>query len=198
MSLDELRQEWRTQVERSLSTAELNDLLNVVQARCATMERHVRGRDIGEIVAAVIVVAAVASMWPLYRSSLAAVLGVLLILLGVVLIIYMLMSRGSPAPLAFQASVLECSRHHRAWLDHQIRLLRTVIWWYIGPLFAGSLLLQWGLTGGGIAFGLVALVLIAVGAGIVLLNLLAARRHLQPVRDDLSRLIAALESAERE
>ena len=160
------------------------------------MERQVHVRDVCEVLAAVILVRAIAAAWPLYRSSLVAILGVALIFAGAALVIYVLMSAKATAPLPFHASVLECSRNRLVWLDRQIRMLRTVAWWYLGPLFGGSLLLHWGLTGGGIAFGVVVLVLLAVGTGIVLLNQAAARRHLQPVREEVLRLIEALESAD--
>jgi len=182
-------------MDRSIASPELYELMSVVQQRCAGTERHVHGRDVREILAAVFVVGAFAAMWPLYRSSRVAILGVALIILGAALIIYVLMSSRAPAPLSFHASVLEFSRHRLAWLDRQIRLLQTVAWWYVAPLCVGCLLLGWGVTGGqGLVFGLQALFTLAVGTGIVFLNQWTVRQALQPVRDDLLRLIEALES----
>ena len=100
-------------------------------------------------------------------------------------------------PLSFHASVLEFSRNRLAWLNRQTRLLRTVVWWYVAPLCVRSLLFVWGITGGAwLVFGLQALFVLAVGTGIVLLNQWTVRQQLQPVRDDLLRLIEALESAD--
>lgn len=181
-------------MDRSISTPELQDLLNVVQQRYAGMERSIHGRDVREILAAVFVVGAFAAMWPLYRSSPVAILGVAVICLGAALIVYVLMSAQKPEPLSFHASVLDSSRNRLAWLDSQIRLLRTVAWWYVAPLFVGFLLLNWGINGGAwLALGLQAIIGLAVAAGIVVLNRWAVRRGLQPVRDDLARLIEALE-----
>jgi hypothetical protein len=124
-----------------------------------------------------------------------AVAGVALICFGATLIIYVLMSSRTPSPSSFDVSVLEFSRQRLVWLDRQIRLLRTVVWWYVAPLCVGCLLFGWGLTRGvWHVFALHALLVLAVGTGIVLLNQWAVRRSLQPVRDDVSRLIEALES----
>ena len=133
-------------MDRSISSSELHDLLNVMQRRCAGLERCIHGRDVREILAAVFVVGAFAAMWPLYRSSLVAILGVALICLGAALIVYVLMSARKPEPLSFHASVLDFSRNRLAWLDSQIHLLRTVVWWYVAPLCTGLLLLHWGLV----------------------------------------------------
>jgi hypothetical protein len=195
MSLEEIQREWRTEMDRAIPTSELEKLLDMVQRRYAGIEHQVRGRDIREILVAVLVVGATAVMWPLCRSSPAAVLGFALIVLGAALIIYVLLSAKTTAPLPFQASVLEFSRNRLAWLDRQIRLLQTVVWWYVAPLSVGCLLLVWGLSGGaGLAFGVQALLVVAIGMGVVLLNQWTVRKYMQPVRDDLARLIEALDS----
>ncbi len=146
MSLEDLKREWRNEMDRSISSSELEDLLDSVQRRYGGMERSIHGRDVREILAAVFVVGAFAAMWPLYRSAPVAILGVALICLGAALIIYVLMSARKPEPLSFDASVLDFSRNRLAWLDGQIRLLRTVVWWYVAPLSAGCLLLNWGIA----------------------------------------------------
>ena len=100
---------------------------------------------------------------------------------------------------SIQASVLECSREHLAWLDRQIVLLKNVIWWYVAPLCVGCLLFGWGLAHGSmLAFALHTVIVLAVGAGIVLLNQYAVRRSLQPVRDEVARLIDSLEKESTE
>jgi hypothetical protein len=199
MSLDDLKREWRDEMDRSIPADQLGQLMDGVQRRCAGVERQVHWRDVREIIASVILVAIFASMWPLYRSSPVAILGVALIILGAGLIIYVLLSSRTPEPLPFQASVLECSRHRLAWMDRQIGLLRTVAWWYVGPLISGVLLFNWGLAHGDLyAFVPQAVVAIVIGTGVVLLNQWAVRQAFEPVRDDLVRLIETLESTDRE
>jgi hypothetical protein len=195
MSLEDIKREWRKEMDRSISSSELQELLDVVQRRCAGSERTIHGRDVREVLAAVFVVGTFAAMWPLYRSSGVAILGVALVCLGAALIIYVLMSARQPEPLSFHASVLDFSKNRLAWLDGQIRLLRTVAWWYVAPICVGCLLLAWGITSGAwLAFGLQAILTLAVAAGIVVLNQWTVRHSVQPVRDDLAQLIEALET----
>jgi hypothetical protein len=199
MSLEDLKREWREEMDRSIPADQLDLLVRGIQERCRGMERIVHGRDLREIVACLVIVAAFAAMWPLYHSSAVALVGVCLIIASAALIIFVLLSARRPAPLRFDASVLECSRNRLAWLDRQIRLLQSVFWWYVAPLFSGVLLLGWGIYGGSpIPFCLHAAIVLGVGTGIVLLNRWAVRVSLQPVRDDLMRLIETLESADRE
>jgi hypothetical protein len=184
-------------MDRSISADELEQLRSGVQQRCAGMERIVHRRDLREIVACLVVVAAFVAMWPLYRSSPVALVGVALIILSAVIITRVLLSAGKPDPIPFDATVVECSRNRLAWIERQIRLLRSVLWWYVVPLFSGVLLLGWGIYGGSlIPFGMHAVIIVVVGTGIVLLNRWAVRVSLQPVRDDLVHLIEALESAD--
>ncbi len=198
MSLEDIKREWRNEMDRSISSSDLENLLDSVQRRYGGMERSIHGRDVREILAAVFVVGAFAAMWPLYRSSPVAILGVALICLGAAFIVYVLLAARKPEPLSFHASVLDFSRSRLAWLDGQIRLLRTVAWWYVAPMFAGLLLLNWGIARGAwLVFGLQSLFALAVAAGIVVLNQWAVRRGLLPVRDDLARLIEALETADQ-
>ena len=60
----------------AIPPTELDELLTLVQRRCSGMERQEHGRDVREVLAAVFVVGAFAAMWPLYRSSPVAVVGV--------------------------------------------------------------------------------------------------------------------------
>ncbi len=170
------------------------ELLRIVQHRCATLEKQVHSRDLREVLAALLVVGIFAPLWPVYRSSRVAMLGVTLIVLGAALIVYVLLAARSAAPLSLQTSVLEFSRNRLVWIDRQIHMLRTVIWWYVTPICAGVLLLTWGVTkGDGAVFGVQAVATLCVGAVIVYLNHWTVRNNLRPIRDDLIRLIESLE-----
>jgi hypothetical protein len=197
MNLEKIKQEWRSEMERSISPSEIQALLDSVQKQYANLERSIHGRDVREIVAALLVVALFVAGWPLCRSSPAAISGIGLVCAGAVCITLVLLSARRPEPLPFGSSVLEFSRGRLAWLDRQIRLLQTVAWWYVAPICVGCLLFTWGITDGRwFAFGLQAVLTFAVGAGIIALNRWAVRKGLQPVRDDLARLIEALEPAD--
>ncbi len=61
------------------STSDLDALANDVQRRFAGVERQIRRRDVREVLAALLVVGIFGALWPSYRSSPVAVLGVALI-----------------------------------------------------------------------------------------------------------------------
>jgi hypothetical protein len=184
-------------MDRAIPASELEQLLSGVQQQCAGMERTVHGRDVREIVVSVIIVAIFAAMWPNFRTEPVTSLGIGLIILGAVLIIGVLLWSRKPAPLPFDATVLECSRNRLAWIDGQIRLLQNVVWWYVGPLTTGLLLFAWGRAGGDpVGFVVPGAFFLAVGAGVVYLNRWAVRCSLQPIREDLVRLIETLESTD--
>ena len=195
MSLEDLKHDWRSEMDRSLPPAEIDRLLGVVQERYAVLERQVHNRDVREILAAVLVVFLFApSLWPVYRQSLVAFLGVALIICGAALIVYVFLTSRKPEPASFHTAVLECARNRRAWLDGQISLLRSVVWWYVGPIGVGLLLFHWGLARGSlIVFSVQAAIVLAVCTGVVLLNRWSVRKALLPVRDEVSRLIESLE-----
>jgi hypothetical protein len=198
MRLEDIKQDWRAEMDRTISATETHELFNAMQQRYFTMKKSIHGRDIREILAAILVVAAFAAMWPIYRKSSVAVLGVAVICAGAVLITCVLLSARRTAPLPFGGSVIEFSRNRLDWLDGQIRLLRTVAWWYVAPLFVGCLLFTWGITGGAwLAFAFQALVTVAVAAWIIAQNQRAVLGNLQPVRDELARFIDVLEDDER-
>jgi hypothetical protein len=193
MSLDDVRQSWQTEVNRPVSSIEMQQVLDGVQQRYSGLERSVHWRDMREILAVVVVVAAFAGMWPLYRSSLVGILGVLVIILGGVTIVCVLMMARKPKSLPLNASVLEFSRQRLAWLDGQIHLLQTVGWWYVAPLSLGCLLVSWGLSGGDrLVFSMMVLLTVSVAIVVVYLNKLAIKRELQPVREEVARLIEVL------
>jgi hypothetical protein len=193
MTLDNLQQHWHNEVNQPMPSSELQQVLDTVQRRCAKLERSIHWRDVREILAALFVVAASGPMWPVLRTSRVAALGVLIIVAGAALIMYRLLSARKAAPPRLSTSVLEFARQRLTWLDGQIRLLQTVAWWYVAPISVGCLLLCWGLSGGKpLAFGLLALLNVAVAVLVVGLNRQAVRRELLPVREEVARLIDAL------
>jgi hypothetical protein len=100
--------------------------------------------------------------------------------------------------------------------DHQIRLLRSVFWWYLLPLAGAALLVVAGTVwdvagqmdasvrergGGGLAAAVVTVATLFV-AGVFgcvwWLNQLAVRRHLLPHRQEIAALVDQLDAADEE
>jgi hypothetical protein len=197
MDLDDLKRDWTFVKERPVPPPELQALFQQTERRCHETERVVYSRDLREIVAALVVVGAFAAILPLCRSSPASMLGVAIIIAGGLVIVAVLLVSRKPAPLTFDLSMLEFCRRRLAWLDGQIRLLQTVVWWYVAPMTIGCLFFHWGLAGGLTpAFAVAALLTLAIAAGIVVLNHYAVRHAMEPVREQVVRLIETLEAGD--
>lgn len=88
-------------------------------------------------------------------------------------------------------------RRSLAEIDHQIRLLRNVAWWYLGPLALGTVVFVVAIAlsipaATGVRAAFIALALVAVGAAdwfVYKLNQLAVERNLIPQREELAALI---------
>ena len=150
MSPEDLKREWKTEMNRPVPGAALDDLANNIER---ALRRDGARRCIGAICgrpSAACWVSACSRRCGRSIGPLPQGFSVLSDLAAAAFIIYMLMSARRGAPSAFHASVLDCSRNRLAWLDRQIRLLRTVAWWYIAPLFGVRVAelgpLSWGVA----------------------------------------------------
>lgn len=195
MDFDDVRKSWQSEFNRPVAAAELEQLFATVQQRYCRLEKNIHSRDLREILAALFVAAVFAALWPIVRSSLIGKLGIVVIIVSAAVVIWVLHVAGKPNEAPLATSVLESSRQRLAWLDRQIRLLRSIIWWYVAPLELGGLLFGWGLTEGTpLAFWPIAVVFLVVAVAAVWLNRRAVRVELLPVRQQVAELIAALES----
>jgi hypothetical protein len=118
-------------------------------------------------------------------------LGVVVVIAAAVLIAVKL-SRAARAP--FEAGVdhpvAVALRAEWTQLNAQIRLLESVLWWYVGPMWLGLVMIIAGRAGASwLTLGCSAAVTV-LSLVVLQLNAIAARRHLRPRRDDLSRLLA--------
>lgn len=194
MTFEDLRKSWQSEVTRPASAAELQQFLGDAQRHFGSLERRIHRRDVREILAAMFVVVGFAAGWPIYRSFPVACLGVAVILLSTPVIVYVFLWARRPTPAPFATSVLEFSRQRLAWVDRQIRLLQTIVWWYVAPLATGCTLVAWGLTPGRrIHFVVLMLVNVLVGVLTIFLNRRAVRNELMPMRQELVALIESLE-----
>ncbi len=195
MSFEDAKRDWRGELDRPLLPDDLRERLVAVHRRCDQLERTTHWRDLTEIVAAVLVVAGFTAFWPIYRHSVVACVGAAIIILWAVAVIVIFLTARRPVSLPFDASVRDFSRHRLAWLDGQIRLVRTVPWWYVAPGTVGMLIMSWGLMDGNLPlFGFFILPALLLAAWVVSVNVRTVRRVLRPVRDDVARVLTDLEA----
>jgi len=192
MTLDDARKLWASGGAAGRSGASEAELLRAVVQRSAGLQRSIRRRDVREMVAAVVALLLLAPV--LVKGPWLARAGVLVIAAGCALIIAKLgRARRLPAPGA-DWPLAEALRAERSRVEAQIRLLETVLWWYVAPLVGGAILVVLGLSGLTRMTISYALVAAALSAGVYWLNRRAVTKHLRPRKAELDGLIARLEN----
>jgi hypothetical protein len=191
MDLDRLKTAWQAD-DADGRAPDLQSLMG----RLAQLDRQVHRRDLREYIAAGLVMAifgwrAAVTDEPLVR------IGCLVVVLGSMFVI--VWSRRATAPRQpFTGDLpmaLYCARELEK-VDGQVRLLRSVWWWYVTPTVVGILMT---LVPGPVAPGvklLTAAFVVGVGAVIVWLNVEAARREVEPLRDALRQHLTELRAGQ--
>jgi hypothetical protein len=192
MTLEETRAVWNADTAPPEATMSDAQVMTQVLARSRELDRVLRWRDAREGIAAVVVALFMTPL--LAQGTLLSRVGVLVILIGVAVILTVLLrsQRGVRPDAGWPLA--EVLRAERARVDQQIRLLRSILWWYIAPLAAGLTLLTLG-SAGVTWFSTSYLVVVALmNWGIYVLNQRAVRKDLLPRREELDRLLSQLES----
>ncbi len=193
MTLDETRKLWAAGGLADggvpMSDAEV---LELVMRRSTQFRRVIRRRDLRETIAAgvgLLLLTPVLVLGPWLARA-----GVLLIAAGCALIVVRLgRARRLPEPRP-DRPLAEALAAGRARVAAQIRLLETVLWWYVAPLAAGPVLIAFGLSGPSrFTLGYV-LFTAALAAGIYWLNRWAIEKELRPRQAELDDLLARLEN----
>lgn len=108
--------------------------------------------------------------------------------------------RHRPKPAENSESLRDCVARSLAEVEHQIRLLRNVFWWYLLPLalpmFAFFVQTSWNdfLSGwqSAIAFAVICGIVAVVFALVYWINQVAVRTQLEPRREELETLLGSL------
>lgn len=194
MKLEDLRGPWR---DANAETATPMARDELIAHACRGVERLwavVFRRDWIETAAAAFVMYFFLKMTWKVDAALLERVGAGVVVAAAVFIVYRLHAvRLNQPAAALDAPVAEFCRTELSRLESQIRLLKTVHLWYVGPVFTGLVLLSLGRHGFGARFFVDLGVFVAVGWGIRVLNRYAARKQLEPIRDQLLALAKELE-----
>ena len=203
MNLDDARALWSsdnepTDTDMSTQSLSQSELLQQVKAQSAAFDRRVRQRDWTESVTAVAV--SVFFGWLAWHDpSTLVTAGALLVVAGSALIFVRLRyARTRFADPPANEPVRQRLERERAKVDAQIRLLSSVLWWYIAPLLAGLLLMTVGDNGWSAFTFVYGTGAIAGAAAIYVMNQRAVARDLRPRRAKLSRLLDQLDQIDDE
>lgn len=192
MSLNDAKSNWQAQDDPFDGEMPDAGILDRVRERSAELDRTIRKRDRWETVAAVIVFLFFSLM--LTDPSWVTRAGALLVMAGTILIAWMLRrARRTGDDVLAGASLAEALRVERGKLDSQIRLLKSVLWWYIAPLGVGIVLVVAGVRG----FSWFTVGYVGIFAAFVVfvyrLNQNAVRKELLPRWEELIRQLRQIE-----
>jgi Flp pilus assembly protein TadB len=194
MNLDDAKALWTSDHEptdETMSTRTLSDseILRLVQEQSEAFDQKIRRRDLLESIAAVAV--CLFFGWLAWDDPSPLVTAGSLIIIGGSALIFgrLRWARMRSADAPTDQPVTQRLQHEREKTDAQIRLLESVLWWYIAPLLVGLLLVTVG-DNGWSAFTFIYGTVVLLGAGwIYVLNQRAVRRSLRPRREKLTRLL---------
>jgi len=167
-------------------------MLQLVMERSSRFQRAIRRRDLLETAAGAVGLLLLSPV--LVRGPWLARGAVLLIALAVAVVVLKLARARRLPPARPDAPLAQALRAESARVGAQIRLLESVLWWYIAPLTLGPILLTASIAGLSrytLAYSLFAA---AFAAGIYWLNQWTVARQLRPRKEELDDLLARLEN----
>lgn len=193
MNLDELKCQWqadRPGAGRDRRTEA--EMMEAIRLNARRFDRKILLRDWLETAAAVIVVAVFAAAMP-FVGGLART-GLAIIIASCFYIAWRLHTtrrrHGTARPDQPMAMRLRLELRK---LDDQIKLLRNVHWWYLGPLGVGLVVYSVGIDGWTLGTLWFVLGVVIVYTAIYWLNQRSVRRELLPRRLELASMLDTLE-----
>lgn len=198
MNPDELKQAWQAQASHTKLTIDPQLLLQEVRRNQRTFNKEIFHRDLLEIIVGVVLIPVwfilgikgnLPWTWYLMVPSLIWIVGCFLV--------ERIVHHRAPQPADSLKARVD---HSLAEVEHQIRLLRNVFWWYmlpfILPAFAFVAHVAWldrdlGWAGA-LALTFAASVIVAILAFVYAVNQRAVRISLEPRRLELEALRASL------
>lgn len=196
MNDDELKNLWRQQSLRMPDISEAQ-VISAMQKQASQLRRRLDARDLRELVACGIVIIIFGIFYfTVYREPIPR-LGDLIVIGSTIFIGWKLVhTRRSTPPAPPGATTVESLRAELYSVRTQSRLLGSVLWWYLLPMFIGVLVSTWGLPINLHAKIVSTLVFIAVDAFVYWLNQWARSKQLLPVEAQLESLLRSAETGE--
>jgi hypothetical protein len=201
MNPDDFKQAWQTQTSQTRLTIDAELLLNEVRRNQRQFTCTILSRDIREVGVCLLLIPVwiymgvkLSSPWTWYLT-----VPVLVWIAGFMLVDRRRHTRRPPGP---DEPLRRCVESSLAQVEHQIWLLRNVLWWYLLPptlsllAFFGQVAWQAreaGWLGALASFAMMVVFLAAVYGFIYWLNQYAVRTTLEPRRQELAALLSSLE-----
>ena len=204
MTFDELQKNWQSQPADPKLAIDCKLLLREVKRNQRCFEAAIFWRDVREVAVAIILVAVFMyygirdSLWPL------CLIALLCLWVAVFMVTDRIIQKRKQPCLS--GTLFNCIKSSLAQINHQIWLLRNVLWWYLGPLGVGLMIF---FSSAGISVMInenpsIGWVLFIVGCivgtillywGIYWLNQRAVHKDLIPRKNELEELLNSLKNA---
>jgi Ca2+/Na+ antiporter len=191
MNFDEARLAWRSQTITKDSGISEAEMLQLVKRESSAFDRTIARRDRRELITGIIVMLAFLPV--LVTGPWLSRVGVLVVLVALAVIYRRLaVARRVEESEHVELSLSELLEIERAKVTGQIRLLESVVSWYIIPPTVGAMLIVIGISGLGWFTAGYSIFALGVALVVYWLNQLALRHDLRPRRAQLEKLIHEL------
>ncbi|MHC4637988.1 MAG: hypothetical protein ACYTBP_10365 [Planctomycetota bacterium] len=187
MTFDELQKTWRSQQADPKLTIDPDLLLKEIKRNKECFESAIFWRDVREIGVAILLVAVFLyygikdNLWPLCLLALLCLWG------GVFMVADRIVQKRRQPCLS--DSLSNCVKNSLAQINHQVWLLRNILWWGLAPLGAG--LIIWFTYTGSLTD---IVIVIFLYWGVYWLNQRAIRKELIPRKQELENLLNSLKN----
>ena len=188
----ELKLLWQKQALPAHAPVVDASLVENMQKRMKRFDRTLFWRDARELAACGVV-----AFWfgrsLTSQPSVTTRLGAVVVILSCLFIAWRLISaRRSQRSFPARDSVAEFLSVEVAKVSRQIRLLQSVLWWYILPIYVGVALISFGGPAGLMAKAVFMVVLVLSGGFLHWINQYAVRKTLLPLKHELEATLKAV------
>jgi hypothetical protein len=194
MNDQELKRLWQQQPLPAEEVKRGEDIILTVKKKMREFNRTIFWRDVREVAACIIIVIVFLPGFFKPGAGLSKAGCLVEVLAAVFIGCRLVLSKRKFDRLTAGDSLREHLLLERRKLDNQIHLLRTVLWWYILPVYIGAVMFTFGLDrplAGKLTF---TSVYALVCAGIWWLNQYAVRKQLLPLKAELEKTLEGVET----
>jgi hypothetical protein len=192
MNEQELKQLWQSQSVPESGPIPQNETVERMKIKTRRFGRTIFWRDARELVACV-VISAWAGYGLFHKHSAITHLGDVVLILGCFYIAAKLLTANRLQRAYLNpASVKEFIGGELVKVNQQIRLLQTILWWYLLPIYCGASLVVIGADKGILVDGIDLIVFALTFGFIYWLNQYAVRKSLLPLKAELEQTLKSV------
>ena len=196
MDEDSIKELWLSASKERKVEINAEMLIDSLAKKIKQMERRVRRRDRREIVIGLLMIP-LFGWWCVTIPQLFAKMGSAIIVAACLFVIFKLIRARRVSGKEDAASDIRYNLSlSLQLLRRQIKLLDTVLWWYLLPFFTGVIFFYFSLVSNTLGRVAYAFVVVAAYGYIYYLNKRAVKKHLKPLERNLTKVLDDLSLSE--